>query len=333
MKPARFFFAFFFITLGIMVLMYNLNSLSVWNDAWRLWPLALLLLGIVSLVKDIRLKAGLTSLAGSFAAFTLCSVILDDTAPFRDMQFGIKDGWNETGSIHSDSLGQYVSTEKDSAMRASLDIEAGAVGFSLSQPVYDKLLEAKTEGEGGICEISRNNDDKFNPQLSLRLSNHGSFRLFNRSEKRRAYIRLNPDILWDITMQAGAASGDLDFSPFRLQSLKIEGGASSMKIRLGMPADTTRISFEGGASSLQVQIPDSAGCQIEYEGGLSGRKFEGFTQVSENIYETPGFASANRKIYMDLTLGASSVTVKRYHNSISDTATTIKGVTARPESR
>ena len=46
-------------------------------------------------------------------------------------------------------------------------------------------------------------------------------------------IKLNPKPDWDIKVDVGAADVELDLSLFKIRKLDIDGGASSIDLRLG----------------------------------------------------------------------------------------------------
>jgi hypothetical protein len=132
------------------------------------------------------------------------------------------------------------------------------------------------------------------------------------SDKNRADMRLNPNPVWDISVETGAASVDFDLSKFKVRELKLHGGAASFNVKLGAPLLLTNVDISTGVSGVEVSIPESAACSIETDSGLSGNDFEGFNKTRDNNYETPGFSSAKNKIHIHISGGLSGFTVNRY---------------------
>jgi hypothetical protein len=67
-----------------------------------------------------------------------------------------------------------------------------------------------------------------------------------------------------------------------------------------------------GVSGVDISVPQNAACSIETDSGLSGNDFQGFTKVSDNDYETPGFNAAKNKMHIHISGGLSGFNVKRY---------------------
>ena len=124
-------------------------------------------------------------------------------------------------------------------------------------------------------------------------------------------MSLNPDALWDLNIDIGAASADLDLSKYKISKVDIEMGAASLKLKLGENVDESRVKISGGASSLHIIIPQNAGCEIETDVALSSKHFRGFNRLSGDHYITDNFSNASKKIYLDIKTGVSSITIDR----------------------
>ena len=140
--------------------------------------------------------------------------------------------------------------------------------------------------------------------------------IFKHNVLQTSEIRLHPNTLWNINLQGGASMSSLDLSDYKIQSVSLESGASSVYLKLGNKQEITKVEFEGGMSTFTAEIPESAGCRIHNESGLSANDFEGFNEISENIYETPGYSKAKQKIEMNIESGVSTIKVKRYKDIV-----------------
>jgi hypothetical protein len=67
-----------------------------------------------------------------------------------------------------------------------------------------------------------------------------------------------------------------------------------------------------GASSISLEIPESAGCEIRIDGPLTRKRFTGFTREQSGLYRTGGFEGAEKKIFVDVDAGVSSIRITRY---------------------
>ncbi len=110
----------------------------------------------------------------------------------------------------------------------------------------------------------------------------------------------------------GASSMDVDVTPFVVERLVVSAGAARVKLTLGDRAKETHVSVKTGVSSVQMYVPDSAGCEIRADGGLTRKSFRGFTKLDSGVYRTDNFETARKKIYIDINAGVSNVSVRRY---------------------
>jgi hypothetical protein len=72
------------------------------------------------------------------------------------------------------------------------------------------------------------------------------------------------------------------------------------------------VNIHAGVSSISVQVPESAGCAISAESGLSSKTFNGFVDRGDGDYRTENFDNASRKIFLHFKAGVSSLKVVRY---------------------
>jgi hypothetical protein len=72
------------------------------------------------------------------------------------------------------------------------------------------------------------------------------------------------------------------------------------------------VNIHAGVSSISVQVPESAGCEISSESGLSSKTFNGFVEGGDGNYRTANFDTASRKIFVYFKAGVSSLKVVRY---------------------
>jgi hypothetical protein len=127
-----------------------------------------------------------------------------------------------------------------------------------------------------------------------------------------AILKLNINPVWDIDINANLSNCDFDLSKFKLRSLTLNGGAGQYLVRLGQRLPSTNIIVSTSAAEVTIEIPKSAGCQIENDSGLSSAAFDGFNKKGKGKYETAGFNSAKNKIYMHFSGGVSDFRVTKY---------------------
>ncbi len=102
----------------------------------------------------------------------------------------------------------------------------------------------------------------------------------------------------------GACRGDLDLSGLRLQNLDISVGASKMLVRFDTPNRETMhtMKIEAGASNMRlVGLANSNAKRIEFEGGIGSflLDFSGYLQSSMTAKISLGVGKANIRIPQD----------------------------------
>jgi len=120
-------------------------------------------------------------------------------------------------------------------------------------------------------------------------------------------MRLHPDPLWDLNIDAGAAKITFDLVPTH-RSPRSGGGAASIEVRLGSRADTTKVNIETGASSVHVYVPSDAACELRTESALSSKHIRGFENKGDGLYRSDNFDSAVSESSSPSIPGLSSIT-------------------------
>lgn len=136
----------------------------------------------------------------------------------------------------------------------------------------------------------------------------GKFR--SGTNKNRASIKLNTRPVWEMKLDVGAADFVADLRSFKVGLVEIDGGASSIKLKIGDKQTETHIDIESGASAVKVYIPESAGCELISNSVLSDLDISGFVKDGK-VYRTPDFDNAKQKIYVSLDAAVSALNIIR----------------------
>ena len=132
------------------------------------------------------------------------------------------------------------------------------------------------------------------------------------SVRNRVKMYFNPNPLWDLNFDVGAASVNLDLTDVKVKKLKVGMGAASFKAKLGANTELTDINIESGVSEVRISVPENAGCEIRTEGALNSKDIYGFNKISSDLYRTGNMDSASSKIFIHIDSGVSSIRVDRY---------------------
>ncbi len=314
MKYKHLFWAVILISIGLLFILRNLNIVHFsWIAFWRLWPLILLFWGIAILpIKD----AVKFILLGAVVLFTFLFI---NRLTERPWYFHFHDGgdhyswrWDDNDDNDNSTSDTYkeqnLMVPYDSLTKeGTLSLDAAAGNFTIGGNTTEFLSFSK-KGNIGNYELTTT-DNKGIKNISLRMQEGSSTRHLNKNE---VNIKLNPNPVWDMRLDIGAADMDLDLSGYRIDTANIDAGASSIKMKLGEKYHQTHVIFNAGASSLKMSIPKAAGCKVSSESFLASRDFEGFTKKGDNTWETDNYASAKCKINIVVKTAVSSIEINRY---------------------
>ena len=146
MKTARIFWGSFFVLLGVLFLLDMSGTSLYWHlEAWRFWPLLLVVWGLAVLLKEYRWRWIFAALGGLLLALILYDAVQSVWPP----ESFIREKGLVTGR---DSLPFEQSTE-----RASLRIDAPAGAFEIRDST-DMLIATKSWSDRGRYSLrsSRN---------------------------------------------------------------------------------------------------------------------------------------------------------------------------------
>jgi hypothetical protein len=131
--------------------------------------------------------------------------------------------------------------------------------------------------------------------------------------RRGADIVLNGSIPWHIAVGGGGVSSlDADLSGLRLDSFKVEGGASRVELTLPDPSGTVPVRIFGGASNLTIRRPRGAAARVHVGGGASKLALDDqrFGAIGgETGLESPDYAGAADRYEITITGGANNVAI------------------------
>lgn len=307
MKTSHIFWGLLFICLGLLILINNFSTIFMdWASIWKLWPLVVVLLGISLLVKH---KHGKSFIAG-LAAVILALAIF---ASFKTATHFIRNDFE----IVFDDDGDYkfkiteYSEKFDSTLQyATFNFDAGAGSFNISKAT-DKLFDAITEGKKDYFKLKRFDKDSTS-KIDFSMYGKQIITFGSRGYKNKVDMKLNPELIWDLTFDVGAASMDFDLTEIKAKNIDVNMGAASINLKLGDKYPETNLSIDAGASDIDVYVPEKSGCRINTDGALSSKNFNDFDKMKSGHYQTANFDEAQSKIYISIDSGVSSITVKRY---------------------
>jgi hypothetical protein len=314
MKYRHLFWAIILISIGLLFLFGNLGIIHFnWYSFWKLWPLIFIFWGIAILpLKDIyKFTLLVCVVAVAFLIFNRIDKsrpwILGFQHGFSDEDFKIWDSEKDNEKTYNYKDQNLVVPFDSLAIKGILNLDAAAGNFTISGSSNDFLAFSK-KGDIGNYELT-SSDLKGIKTITLKM-NEGSVR--HNIKKNSVEIRLNSKPSWNLNLDIGAASMEIDLSEYRIDTAEFDAGASSIEIKLGDKNPLTIVNFDAGASSITVKVPKTSGCQVSSESFMVSKEFEGLEKTGDNVYQSPAFTASKSKIFITVKTAISKIRIERY---------------------
>jgi hypothetical protein len=300
--------------IGVVALLSTLGVFTFhWYIFWRLWPMAFIFMGAALLPLNKYVKAILMVLilAAGCLFYHLENKNYNGNPVSRFWNnITIWDDDDEDDAEAEDFIDpeQHFSAPYQELEKASLDVEVGACDINLGEPCAEL---AKADIESNFVKYSFKTEIGDN-DASLYLTGKGHTKNLKGNNTNEVNIALNQHSLWDFTLDMGAADANLDFSPYRMNNIEINGGACDIDLKLGDSGCDTHVEINTGVSDIDIKIPEGVDCEIQMESAITDKDFVGFEKIERGLWRTPNFGEGNSRITMNLSCAVSDVSVKRY---------------------
>lgn len=292
------------------------------------WPVLLILAGVAVLLHERRsfynaTTALLVAFAIPLAIYSAASDGVDEIKSelhdelnfdFDDEDWNHdKEEWSEGSySDNGDRVEQDFKIPYNSDVsKVRLKVGGGAAEFHLSES-SDHVFAATTLLNAGAYQISDEQKGNLH-DIDFEMKDHKnkSFK-FGDNEHNEVFLKLNKKPVWDIELGIGAGDLEFDLSEYKVENLEVKTGAAAIDIRLGDLIEEAKVKVESGVAKVSLAIPEEVGCEIHMDGALNSKDFDGFRKQNNSNYRTDNFDIAEKKIFIDVSSGLSSVSVDRY---------------------
>ena len=306
MKTSSIFWGTLFIVLGLLVLINNFSPINLdWGNLWQLWPVILVLFGISMLIKNKAGKSIITGAAAVVLAVTIFATVKFST-DFVHNDFEIV---FDDNSEYKFSETEYKEPFDSSISKAKLFLNGGAGSFNIGSTT-DEMIYVKTVGVENNFDFTTSKYDSVSKiKLNMKKTR---FHFGKRKYKNKVDISLNEKLFWDLNFDIGAAAIKLDLTKYKIENVDVNMGAALLEVKLGALAERTNFYVDAGASKIDISVPKEIGCQIKIDDVLSANDIKGFKYFESGLYRTEGFKEAEKKIFIDISTGVSSVKIVRY---------------------
>lgn len=302
LKNGQLFWGFFFFTVGILFLLEKKDYLIIDFEAvWSYWPILLIIAGLSIMLKGTFVKPVLSIISGVLLGFFLFAPFV---LIYHDIDLSEVD-FNDAEYEHISFSEELLDTNGN----ATLWLEAG-MGKVIIEGTTDKLFDGYFSGFINNYDVKTNRTDD-RTIVKLDYEPH-KIKFFGKQKKNILNIELNENPVWDMKLEFGAASANIDLSEYKIENFSMHTGASSTKLKFGSKTDTINANIEIGAASLKIYIPYDSGCKLQSNMLLISKDFEGFNKLDDGKYLTENFDNSANKIFIHLDGGVSSLKILRY---------------------
>ncbi len=287
--------------IGLILLLTNLDYIDFnWLAVFSLWPVLLILLGL-SFMLPYKPESKYIMIVATVATLALFA--------YKGLE-----PRNETQNFHSDRRGGTAVFSRDLSPEIKygrLNIEGGAISYRMSGST-DKLFYAETRSNASSFSLSEKTKGE-NTTIDFIMRGKDGIEFNENNIQNNAIMRLNKDLIWEVDLKIGAGAADFDLSNYKVKKVEVDGGVSSINIRMGMPFEKeSTMELKGGLASFELNIPDEAACKIVTKSALSSQNFEGFNKQEDGSYITDNYNTTDKKFLITMESGLSSFSVKRY---------------------
>jgi hypothetical protein len=316
MRRTPVFWALVLIALGVLLLLRE--TVESWRDvsvgalvliaigAWLLlarpWygpffvgrfvvPAALIAIGVVILLRDLRVLPGDFSVA-PVVLIAIGAAILIAALP-------------RVQGASPPILAHAIPYEGESSARVEIHHAAGRLVVG---PMEDpaKLLEGTFAG--GVAPDVRRGADRVEVTLRQRF---GSWRGWGRGGARgfEWAVSLNRNVPLSLDVRSGASSARLELKDLDLRELDLQTGASQADLVLPERGHTAA-RVKAGAAQVRIRIPPGVAARIRTRRGLAsvGVDTTRFPPHADG-YRSPDYDAAENRVDLDIEAGAADVSV------------------------
>ena len=291
-------FGFLLVFLGLAFLLRTFGWVHFsWYGIWQYWPIFLIFIGISVIPMKRWLKN--TLMAFCFAGLLLALMFNSHTGRPR---YSVN--WRSNYSVNTSNTSRNVLavTTSREGENANLKIDAGACKLNLSE--ITEHLSAVWLNDEKMSFVEFTNESEQRNKFKTEVSTGKRF-------SPRVDLALNENPIWDVELNVGAASVNMDLSEFKMENVRINSGAADIDLKLGQKHAKTKVNISTGASSIRVRIPKDADCKVISSSFLMSKKLDGFSK-SGGVYQTKNFGSAAQTITIEIDGAISNFNVARY---------------------
>lgn len=278
------------ILLGIFWMLENLGVItwSLWDGINDLWPLVFVIIGVNIIFKKNAFVPMIT-----WIVFFLILI-----------GYGFFQG-QRLGQLEPINGGNVQITKETGVSRGVLDLDFGAGNIYIGN-TKEFLVDANVPNSYIQNKVSRRDGGK-TVDVQFQEKSHRFIKLRKNMDY---HFRLNEDMVWDLDIDMGAASGTIDFSQLNVKDIDIDAGAVDLELVFGDKIENANVKIDTGASNIDITIPDTIGVKVKMDGALKDSNLKELGWSNQHgFYQSPNYDDAEKKIDIDMDMGAGNLDV------------------------
>lgn len=326
MKSRNLFIGILVLFTGIVALLSSLGVITFhWSIVWKLWPMILVIIGISLLPLNDYVKGAilLAALGVGCLLYHVENKQYQGNAVTRffHRHFSLWD-WDDDDdpgdkaddeaddSTYDFQRDQHFAEPFRDVERASMDIEFGAGNLKLGAPCAEL---AKVDINSNFVQYSFRSEGGDN-EASFYLTGKGTTKHLqnNKGNTNDIDVSLCAQPVWDVSIDMGAANAELDFTPYQVSDLEINGGACNLELKLGDSGFDTQVEINTGASDIDILVPSGMDCEVRIESAITGKDFKGFEKVERGLWRTPGYGQGTHHMTIEIECAVSDISIEQY---------------------
>jgi len=321
-----------FLLIGGILLANTLEILewSVWSNLFKLWPLLVISLGLSLIFRGRSL-----SFLGPLIIF------LGIIAGVGASYVGISFEGEMVREVKTLSREIVIEVEKVPETETALETEVipdTETALETEEVLETKVLETKEYPEIERASIKLNLDvgklvlGESTPLLyecisQYRFKEFEPFEKFSRTEKEADILiyhspitrkvistniknnwqlKLNNQIIYDLSVETGAIDVDCNLSDFKVEKLYIESGASN--INLVLPQYNSKIIIDTGVSNINIAIPKNVGATVNIDSGIAVKDLDDFIKRN-GTFISHNYNESEYKTEIEIDCGVSNIDI------------------------
>ncbi|MDH7487792.1 MAG: DUF5668 domain-containing protein [Anaerolineae bacterium] len=294
------------IGVGVIFLLVNLGYLqagNVWAVLWRFWP-ALLILAGIDILFGSRSTVGAVISALLGLALIVAIIALIWLAP----QIPALRTLTASAELRTERVSQPL--EGVTEARVVMDVGSAEVTlYDLEESA--SLIEADVSHSGELRFDVSKRGSRAEVRLDVRRSAPLSW--FS-GQRERWNVGLSREVLYEIELDAGSGTCDLDLSGLRVADFRLDLGSGETRLKLPASGDMS-CSMDLGSGGLDITLPEGMAARVELDKGSGdfrpGPRFQLVRgkERGDGVWETAGYATAANRVSMEIDMGSGLVSI------------------------